>query len=86
MKYDKEYHKKLDEEFDPTLCSEGALADPRNTVIAKAYMRLVNTVSDALLLMREEKFYAADSLLQYGLLAAEEMLIECNHPLDAYIK
>ena len=59
--------------------------NPWETVLGKAYLRIVGEVENALEMNRQGAFMAADLVLQRGLLAAEKILTEANHPLDAYL-
>lgn len=67
-------------------CVRDGETDPWETVLGKAYLRVVGEVENALTLNREGSFMTADLVLQRGLLAAEKMLTEANHPLDPYTK
>ena len=85
MSYAEKYKKLWKEEEQEQSRVWDRQLNPWETVLGKAYLRIVGGVENALEMNRQGAFMAADLVLQRGLLAAEKILTEANHPLDAYL-
>lgn len=62
------------------------LPDPWKTALGKAYLRLFNAMSDALESLGAQEPFDAQVLLLNAQRAAEEILMDYNHPLDIYME
>lgn len=60
--------------------------DPWETALGKAYLHLFNEVGTALNLLHGQKPFEADVVLLNAQRAAEEILMDYNHPLDIYME
>lgn len=60
--------------------------DPWETALGKAYLHLFNEVGTALNLLHGQKPFEADVVLLKAQRAAEEILMDYNHPLDIYME
>ena len=74
MSYAEEFKKLWKEEEQEQSRVWDRQLNPWETVLGKAYLRIVGEVENALEMNRQGAFMAADLVLQRGLLAAEKIL------------